>query len=82
MQKKGNHEKNSFLISIIFVSVAIIAQTKKIQLFTGAITIENGIRYNELEIKVNDELLRTADIPLNEKLSGKLIPTIPQLVLL
>jgi hypothetical protein len=42
------------------------AQTKKLQPFTGAMIIESGIRYEELEIKIKDDLLSTADIPQQE----------------
>ena len=62
--KTGNYKKKLLLLTIIFISVTVIVQTKKIQLFTGAMTIENGIRYDGLKKKVNDDLLRTVDIPL------------------
>jgi len=56
------------LLTILFSAAIVYAQTKKIQPFTGAMTIENGIRYDDLEIKIKDNLLLTPDIPQNEEL--------------
>ena len=51
------------LLVIVFAVNHIAAQTKSIQPFTGARIIEDGIKYDELEIKINDDLLLTPDIP-------------------
>ncbi len=75
-------KKNSLLLTVIFICVTVTAQTKKIQPFTGTMTIENGISYDEQEIKLNEDFLCTANILLNKKISEKLIPAIPQSVLL
>ena len=57
------------LLVVVFAVNHIAAQTKSIQPFTGARIIEDGIKYDELEIKINDDLLLTPDIPQNEELN-------------
>ncbi len=61
-------KKTLTLLSILFFIAIANAQTKSIQPFTGAKIIEDGIKYDKLEIKVKDDLLLTPDIPIGEEL--------------
>ena len=60
------------LLAIVFFHENICGQVKQIQPFTGAMTIENGIRYDKLEITIDDYLLLIPDIPLNKELVIKI----------
>lgn len=61
-------KKNLLLLVVVCISLNTWGQTKSMQPFTGAMIIENGIRYDDLEIKVNDNLLLIPDIPQNEEI--------------
>jgi hypothetical protein len=61
----------SFLVACCAISITY-AQKKDIQPLTGAKILQSGIRYKDLEIKVNDKFLLTPDIPIGGELKIKI----------
>ncbi len=56
------------LLLLILFGGHAAGQVKQMQPFTGAMTVENGIRYDNLEIKLGGYLLLRPDIPKSEEL--------------